>query len=104
MKNQAELLSSLLDMAEAMLMVGAEVSRVEDTVTRMGFAYGARHMNVFVITSCIMITMGMPEGEERYVWNVRYMRIGCLLRLWIRAAELQILRRRWNLSIHQSPN
>ena len=64
MKNQAELLSSLLDMAEAMLMVGAEVSRVEDTVTRMGFAYGARHMNVFVITSCIMITMGMPEGED----------------------------------------
>lgn len=64
MKNHAELLSGFLDMAEAMLMAGAEVSRVEDTITRMGLAYGAGNMNVFVITSCIIITMEIPEGED----------------------------------------
>ena len=50
-------------MAEAMLMTGAEISRVEDTITRMGLAYGARDMNVFVITSCIIITMELQDGE-----------------------------------------
>lgn len=59
-----DLLTGLLNMAEAMLICGSEVSRVEDTITRMGLAYGAKHMNVFVITSCVIVTMGMPEGEE----------------------------------------
>ena len=47
-----------------MLITGAEVSRVEDTIIRMGKAYGAKHMNVFVITSCIIVTMEMADGEE----------------------------------------
>ena len=64
MENQKELLTGLLDMAEAMLMVGAEVSRVEDTITRIGLAYGATDMNVFVITSCIIVSMTTPEGED----------------------------------------
>jgi len=59
-----DLLSGLLNMAEAMLITGAEVSRVEDTIIRMGKAYGAKHMNVFVITSCIIVTMEMADGEE----------------------------------------
>ena len=59
-----DLLTGLLNMAEAMLICGSEVSRVEYTIVRMGLAYGAKHMNVFVITSCIIVTMGMPEGEE----------------------------------------
>ncbi|MBR6501046.1 MAG: threonine/serine exporter family protein, partial [Firmicutes bacterium] len=59
-----DLLTGLLNMAEAMLICGSEVSRVEDTIVRMGLAYGAKHMNVFVITSCVIVTMGMPEGEE----------------------------------------
>ena len=64
MENQKELLTGLLDMAEAMMMVGAEVSRVEDTITRIGLAYGATDMNVFVITSCIIVSMTTPEGED----------------------------------------
>ena len=59
-----DLLTGLLNMAEAMLVTGAEITRVEDTITRVGLAYGAEHMNVFVITSCIIVTMGMPGGEE----------------------------------------
>jgi len=64
MKEHTELLSGLLDMAEAMLMTGAEISRVEDTITRMGLAYGAENMDVFVITSCIIITIGLPDGSN----------------------------------------
>ncbi len=59
-----DLLTGLMNMAEAMLISGSEVTRVEDTITRMGLAGGAAHMNVFVITSCIIVTMGMPDGEE----------------------------------------
>ena len=38
------LLHCLMDIAEALLAVGAEVNRVEDTLTRMGTAYGAVRM------------------------------------------------------------
>ncbi len=58
------LLADLLNMAEAMLVSGSEITRVEDTITRMGLAYGASHMNVFVITSCIIVTMATPDGQE----------------------------------------
>lgn len=58
------LLANLLNMAEAMLISGSEITRVEDTITRMGLALGANHMNVFVITSCIIVTMATPAGEE----------------------------------------
>lgn len=62
-KTYTDLLTGLLNMAEAMLVCGSEITRVEDTITRMGMAYGAVDMNVFVITSCIIITMSTPGGE-----------------------------------------
>ena len=40
-----------LIMGELMQTCGAEVFRVEDTLARMGKAYGVERMNVFVITS-----------------------------------------------------
>ena len=49
---------------EALLAVGAEVNRVEDTLTRMGTAYGAVRMNAFVITSSIVVTMTLPSGRD----------------------------------------
>ena len=57
-------LHQLLKMGEMMMCAGAEINRVEDTLARMGKAYGATQMNVFVITSSIIITMMMPEGYE----------------------------------------
>ena len=45
------ILHELLNLAEIMLTNGAEVSRVEETLNRMGHAYGATQMNVFAITS-----------------------------------------------------
>ncbi len=58
------LLHCLMDIAEALLAVGAEVNRVEDTLTRMGTAYGAVRMNAFVITSSIVVTMTLPSGRD----------------------------------------
>ena len=53
-----------MDIAEALLAVGAEVNRVEDTLTRMGTAYGAVRMNAFVITSSIVVTMTLSSGQD----------------------------------------
>lgn len=50
-----------LDIGDALLSSGAEIFRVEDTLNRMGYACGATQMNVFVITSSIVITMEFPE-------------------------------------------
>ena len=58
------LLHQLLDLGEMMLQAGAEINRVEDTLTRMGAAYGALKMNVFVITSSIVVTMVFPQNLE----------------------------------------
>ena len=49
------LLHCFMDLGEAMLTVGADVNRVEDTLIRMGMAYGAARMNVFVITSSMVV-------------------------------------------------
>ena len=57
------LLNVLIQMGEALQNSGAEIYRVEDTLNRIGYAYGAEEMNVFVITSSIIITIKMPEKE-----------------------------------------
>lgn len=54
----------LLDVAEAMLLCGADVHFVEEELARMGRAYGAAKMNVFVITSSIIATMTLAQGYE----------------------------------------
>lgn len=54
----------LLDIGEAMLDSGADVHTVEETLGRMGQAYGATTMNVLVITSVIVVTMTLPDGSE----------------------------------------
>lgn len=63
-KERTLLLHQFLDLGEIMLNIGAEVKRVEDTLVRMGTAYGASRMNVFVITSSIVITMAFSDGME----------------------------------------
>lgn len=58
------LLHRLLDFGEMMLRCGAEIHRVEDTLTRMGQAYGAVRTDIFVITSSIVVTIAFPDGVE----------------------------------------
>ena len=65
-----------LDIGEQMVICGAEISRVEDTIERICRAYGAERIDVFSITSCIIATLKM-EGEPP-VTQTRRIR-SCLL-------------------------
>lgn len=58
-----ELINFVLDIGEQMLISGAEVNRVEDSITRMCSAYGAKRVNVLTITSSIILTVRMLDGE-----------------------------------------
>lgn len=62
-RSDGRFLNVLIEMGEALQSSGAEIYRVEDTLNRIGYAYGAEEMNVFVITSSIIITIKMPEKE-----------------------------------------
>ncbi|MBR3838065.1 MAG: threonine/serine exporter family protein [Clostridia bacterium] len=57
------LLQGLLDFGEAMLCAGAEIGRVEDSLSRLCAAYGAEKADVFVITSSIVLTVQFQNGE-----------------------------------------
>ena len=63
-EEQSRLLACMLDMGELLLDAGAEISRVEDTLERMGRAYGAARMDVLVITAVITLTMAFPGDES----------------------------------------
>ena len=52
-----EYLYHVLDIGEAMLNSGGEVSRVEDSIHRICLAFGAEKADVFTITSSITVTI-----------------------------------------------
>lgn len=56
-----EFLYMALDIGEQMLISGAEVSRVEDSIQRICKAYGAKRVDVFTITASIVVTMYSEE-------------------------------------------
>lgn len=58
-----KLLQAILDIAEEMLVCGAEVERVEDSIERMCYAYGCDRVNAFIITSNIQVTFEDPRGN-----------------------------------------
>lgn len=60
---KTELMNCLLDMGQLLLECGAEISRVEDTLSRMAKAYGCDDVEVFVITSFISLSVEFP-GED----------------------------------------
>lgn len=57
-----QLLTYALDVGEGLLTRGAEVGRVEDTITRILTAQGAQRVDVFSITSSIVVTCRWPFG------------------------------------------
>ena len=59
------MLGCVLDIAEELIECGAEIQRVEDTVERICTAYGACKTEVFVTTSLIVATIGMPDGYHK---------------------------------------
>lgn len=58
-----KVLKVILDIGEAMLVSGGEVSRVEDTIARICRAYGMSRINVFIITTSIVVTVSDQDGE-----------------------------------------
>ena len=60
----AELLHLFLDIGEEINAAGGEVFRVEDTIARLGEAYGATRVDVFAITSALEVTMAFPGDVE----------------------------------------
>ena len=61
--SQQKLVASILDLGELLLMSGAEVNRIEDTIERIGEAYGFVRTDVFTITSSIVLTVQTKEGD-----------------------------------------
>lgn len=59
----SRLLNKILDIGEDMLITGAEINRVEDTVRRICQAYGMSDVHVFTITSSIIVTATAWDGE-----------------------------------------
>lgn len=49
-----------LNIGEAMYCAGAEINRIEDTLYRIGKAYGADHVSIYALTSSIVVTMEFP--------------------------------------------
>ena len=60
--NPEELISCSLDIGEQMLISGAEIGRVEDSVTLICKAYGCRRVDVFTITSSIVVSIESSNG------------------------------------------
>ena len=52
-----------LDIGEQMLLSGAEVHRVEDSLTRICTAFGASRVDVFIITASMVLTVHDENGE-----------------------------------------
>ncbi|MEE1184719.1 MAG: threonine/serine exporter family protein [Acutalibacteraceae bacterium] len=60
MKN---LLIYAMEIGEQMLISGAEVHRVEESITRMCTAFGAKRTDVFIITSSMVVTVYADNNE-----------------------------------------
>ncbi len=65
LENPTGILSAILDVGETMLVSGAEVNRVENTIRHMGTAYGFSRVDVFTITSSIVVTAHIMQAEQQ---------------------------------------
>lgn len=74
--DEKKLLRYVLDMGQDMLLCGAEVSRVEDTITRLLKSYGAAEVDVMTIPSGITLSASfkddLTETQLRRIWNGAY--------------------------------
>ena len=70
-----EMLNAVCDIGEQMLISGAEVHRVEDSVLRMCNAIGAERADVFIITSSMIVTVYTAD-EKAYTQTRRITSIG----------------------------
>ena len=69
-----KMLGLFMDVGAMMIRNGSEVKRVEDTLRRMGAAYGAERMDVFAITSTGMYHehagwIGVLHDQRNQGWD-----------------------------------
>lgn len=57
-----ELLYLAIELGERLLLSGAEVSRVEESLTRIGKAYNAKRCDVYCTTSSIVVSVERSDG------------------------------------------
>lgn len=62
--NYEDLLECALELGKCMVQSGAEVRRVEDTITRIVRAYGAQSSEVFSISSLVLTTIKWEDGHK----------------------------------------
>ena len=55
-------LNSAMNIGEEMLISGAEIHRVEDSMNRILTALGASRVDTFIITSSMVVTVHTPDG------------------------------------------
>lgn len=58
-----KLLDCVMDLGEQMLVSGGEVHRVEDSLKRIFSAYGAKRIDVFIITSSMVVTIHTDDDR-----------------------------------------
>ena len=80
-------LTAAMDIGEKLLISGAEVNRVEDTIGRILKAYGAQKINVLTITSQIVVTAFDDKGTP-YTQTRRISTSGTDLDMFIRLNDL----------------
>ena len=60
----ARIMEKALDVGEAMLCIGAEISRVEDTILRICHSYGGGVIDVFTILSLIILSWHTTDDQN----------------------------------------
>lgn len=93
-----EALICAMDIGEQMLLCGAEIHRVEDSLERMCYALGAKRIDVFIITSSMVVTV-YDANNESYTQTRRVLNIGTDIEKLHRLNELSREICRENLSV-----
>ncbi len=71
--NYELLLDKSLQIGHDLLVNGAEISRVDDTLAHIYKAYGITEINIFTITCSIVVTIKTPENQI-YTQSVRVLK------------------------------
>lgn len=61
---EKKIIKCMLDLGEALLASGAEINRVEDSLYRVGKAFGLQRVDVFVLTTVINLTITYGDGTQ----------------------------------------
>ena len=72
--NPEQLISCALDVGEQMLLSGAEVGRVEDSMRLICSAYGCKRVAAFTITSSIVVSI--ITSEDKHITQTRRINAG----------------------------